>query len=82
VIGQVTQLIGALLVLAGFAGSQLGWFGVKSPRYLLLNAVGSGILATIAIIDREWGFILLESAWTAVSLAGLLAVVNRRRSAS
>lgn len=79
-IGQVIQLAGALLVLAGFAGSQLGWFDVKSPSYLLLNAVGSGILATIAIMDREWGFILLESVWTAVSIIGLFAILNGRRS--
>ncbi|HET9659502.1 MAG TPA: hypothetical protein VFP05_04175, partial [Thermomicrobiales bacterium] len=74
------QLGGALLVLAGFAGSQLGWFGVKSLRYLVVNAVGSGILATIAILEREWGFILLESAWTIVSIAGLVALLTRHRS--
>ena len=79
-IGQGIQLFGALLVLAGFAGSQLGWFDVKSPRYLLINAVGSGILAVIAIIDMEWGFILLESVWTVVSVIGLITILNGRRS--
>ena len=79
-IGQGIQLFGALLVLAGFAGSQLGWFDVKSPRYLLINAIGSGILAVIAIIDREWGFILLESVWTVVSVIGLITILNGRRS--
>lgn len=77
-IQQVLQLCGAVLVLAGFAGSQLGWYGVKSVRYLLLNAVGSGILATIAIVDRQWGFILLESAWTVVSIAGLFTTFRHR----
>lgn len=77
-IEQVLQFGGAILILAGFAGSQLGWYGVKSARYLLLNAVGSGILAAIAILDREWGFILLESTWTAVSIVGVLTVLCRR----
>jgi hypothetical protein len=75
-IEQIVQLGGALLLLGGFAGSQLGWFEVKSFRYLALNTLGSGILATIAILDREWGFILLESAWTIVSLAGIVALVS------
>lgn len=79
-IEQIVQLGGALLVLAGFAGSQLGWFSVKSLSYLVVNAVGSGILATIAIHDREWGFILLESVWAIVSIAGLIALLTRRRS--
>ena len=79
-IGQIIQLVGALLILIGFAGSQMGWFGVKEVRYLVLNAVGSGILATIAILDRQWGFILLESTWTIISLIGLFSVLSTRRS--
>lgn len=75
---QALQLAGALLVLAGFAGSQLGWFDVRTPRYLLLNAIGSGILAVIAIHQREWGFILLEGSWTLISAAGLLRILTAR----
>lgn len=71
-IEQLVQLVGAFLVLGGFAASQLGWMDVRDVRYLVLNAVGSGILAVIAILGREWGFILLESTWAIVSIAGLL----------
>lgn len=77
---QLIQLSGALLVLAGFAGSQLGWFDIRSVRYLLLNALGSGVLAAIAILDREWGFILLESSWAVVSLAGIIRLASHRQS--
>jgi hypothetical protein len=77
-IEQVVQLIGAFLVLGGFAGSQLGWFDGRSLRYLLLNAIGSALLAVVAIHGREWGFILLESTWTVVSLIGLVRLFDRR----
>lgn len=77
---QIIQFAGALLVLAGFAGSQAGWFDIRSRRYLAINALGSGILAAIAILEREWGFILLESVWTVVSLASLLSLGTRRRT--
>ncbi len=70
-IEQALQLGGAILVLAGFAASQVGWLSVRDPRYLAMNAIGSGILAVIAILGREWGFILLESTWAIVSVAGL-----------
>jgi hypothetical protein len=79
VIGQIIQLVGALLILVGFAGSQVGWFDVKDLRYLALNALGSGILAAIAIIGRQWGFILLESVWTIISLIGIFNVITTRR---
>jgi hypothetical protein len=72
VIEQAVQLLGAFLVLGGFAGLQLGRLRVDDSRYLLLNAVGSGMLFVIAALDREWGFILLEGVWTAVSLVALV----------
>lgn len=71
-IEQIVQLIGAFLVLGGFAASQLGWLDVRDLRYLALNAIGSGILAVIAILGREWGFVLLESTWAVVSIVGLV----------
>lgn len=54
-IEQIVQLIGAFLVLGGFAASQLGWLDVRDLRYLALNAIGSGILAVIAISDESGG---------------------------
>lgn len=76
---QLAQLAGALMVLGGFAGSQLGWMDIRSVRYLTLNAIGSGLLALVAILDRQWGFILLESTWAIVSVAGLIRVVLNRQ---
>ena len=38
--------------------------------------VGSGILAVLAWIDRQWGFLLLEGVWAVVSLYSLLQLVR------
>lgn len=71
------QLVGAALVLAGFALSQHGRLDPDGPRYLTLNAAGSGLLAMLALLGGRWGFLLLEGVWCLVSLAGLLALARR-----
>jgi hypothetical protein len=76
---QILQLIGALLVLTGFTLAQLRMLDPQSYPYLIVNAVGAGILAALAFEERQWGFLLLEGVWTIVSVAGLL---NRLRTES
>ena len=81
--GQLVQLLGALLVLAGFAAVQFGFADVRSPRYLWANAVGSFALAVDAWHEGQWGFLLLEGVWALVSAWGLVAVaVSRGRGRS
>ncbi|MEZ4506105.1 MAG: hypothetical protein R2848_09755 [Thermomicrobiales bacterium] len=84
-IEQAVQLIGAAMVLAGFVALQLGRVRVSDVTYLMaLNAAGSGMLLVVAVLDREWGFILLEVVWTGVALFGLVraSLAPRHRSAS
>ena len=66
------QLLGALLVLSAFALLQLRRLTATSVPYLLLNAVGSAVLATNAGLDGNWGFVLLNTVWCGVSLASLV----------
>ena len=71
-VDQLIQIIGALLILAGFAAAQFGRLNVDSTTYLVLNLIGSVILAYLAWDQRQWGFLLLETVWALVSLWSLI----------
>ena len=68
---QVAQLIGAVVILIAFAGAQRGSMSPHSLVYLVLNLVGSIVLAVVAVITGNWGFLLLEAVWAVVSAWGL-----------
>jgi hypothetical protein len=73
---QIVQVIGALLILAAFVGAQFGWTTTRSPWYLALNLVGSVVLTWLAWHERQYGFLLLEAVWAAVSAWGLTQVMR------
>jgi hypothetical protein len=74
VLYQIISVVGAVMILVAYAGNQRGWMGRESAWYNLLNLVGSGLLAWIAIRDRRVGFIFLETAWALLSIPPLLAI--------
>jgi len=43
----------------------------NSQLYLALNLVGSVVLAVLAWVESQWGFLLLEGVWAVVSAWGL-----------
>jgi UDP-N-acetylmuramyl pentapeptide phosphotransferase/UDP-N-acetylglucosamine-1-phosphate transferase len=49
------ELTGAVLILAAFTLAQLRWLDQHSRVYLVLNMVGSFVLAVIAWLDERWG---------------------------
>ena len=68
---QIASFVGALLILVAYAGAQFNWMSPRRPGYNILNAVGSAILAYIAFRPFQIGFVVLEVAWTLISLYAL-----------
>ena len=56
-----------MLILSAFAAAQFGWLRLDSVAYLVLNLIGSIVLAYLALEERQWGFLLLEAVWALVS---------------
>ena len=74
---EIMQVVGALLILAGFTAAQFGRLDPRSLPYLVVNVLGAGTLAVVAAADRDWGFLLLEGVWTIVSAISLLRLTRR-----
>jgi hypothetical protein len=76
---QLISVLGSLLVLGAYVASQFGYLSAKGLAYAYANIVGSGILAVVATLEAQWGFLLLEGAWASVSL---VAVMRHRAKAN
>jgi uncharacterized membrane protein YccC len=74
---DLIEVGGSLLILSAFAATQTGRLSPHSVRYLLLNIVGSAVLAVIALLHQSWGFLLLEGSWAIISTASLLRMARR-----
>ncbi len=75
---DLLQVVGALLILAPFAALQFNRTTSDAPVYLWPNLVGSALLAYLAVVEEQWGFLLLEAVWAMVAAWGLA----RRRPAA
>jgi hypothetical protein len=71
------ELAGAICILAAFTLGQMRLLDQHSLVYLILNLVGSAVLALIAFVDDRWGFLLLEGVWSIVSAVSLVDVLRR-----
>ena len=73
------QLAASLLILIAFVLPQLGYASAKSLPLLAMNVVGAGILCAEALIESQWGFVVLEGVWGCVAAIGFVALLASRR---
>jgi hypothetical protein len=76
-VDQVIQIVGAVLILVAYGAAQVERLDPQSRLYLGLNLAGSLILGVLAASTAQWGFLLLEGAWSLISLWGLLTPAKR-----
>ncbi|MDP3718750.1 MAG: hypothetical protein Q8T13_13380 [Acidobacteriota bacterium] len=75
---QAFSVVAALLILFPFAASQLGRLSTRTLSYQLMNLAGSSALTIVALVERQYGFILLEGTWAIASAVGLVSVLRAR----
>ena len=74
---QLISIAGAAMVLGAFTGLQFRRFRPLDLAYLVLNTVGSVLLALAAGLEDLWAFVVLNSVWGLVSLRSLVLVLGR-----
>ena len=71
-VSTLVQIAGSLLILVPFVLVQMKRIRPDTPGYIWLNLVGSTVLALDAWHGHQWGFLLLDGTWAAVSLLSLI----------
>ena len=69
---QAISVAGAVLILSAYVMNQLGRLDRTDAVYNWLNLVGSLVLTVVAWRGEQWGFVLLEGVWAAVSAVPLV----------
>jgi hypothetical protein len=69
---------GALMVLGAYVANLFHWLDSGRAPYAALNTFGSGLLSYVALDSSPFGIIMIEVAWTAISLVALIGALVRR----
>ena len=77
---QTIQMVGAIVVLAGFVANQRMGLSSDAPLFLLANAVGTAVLTGCAAVNHDLGFVLLEGVWAVISTLSLIRALRRDRA--
>ena len=79
---QIVSLVGSLLILLAYTANQTGRWTADRLDYTALNFVGATILSMVALVEEQWGFLLLEGVWTLVSGYALAKMLGSARPAT
>jgi hypothetical protein len=80
-IWDALSVAGFLLLVGAYMANQRGRCTATSRRYLLVNVLGSGLLASYSAVISEWVFVGLEGFWCVASIAALGRELQRPRAA-
>ena len=78
---EIVAYTGMLLILSAFFLETRDILHSKESTYLILMALGSGLLAVRAFLIDEWAFFILEVAWFAAAVLGLWSLSKALREA-
>jgi len=68
---ELVAYLGMILILSAFLLETQDILNSKERPYLILMALGSGLLAIRAYLIDEWAFFVLEVVWFAAAALGL-----------
>lgn len=66
--------VGMLCILLAFLLETRNILHSKQPIYLILMAVGSGLLGIRAFLIDEWAFLVLEVVWCGAAVLALMSL--------
>jgi hypothetical protein len=69
---QTVSVVGAVLILAGYALASRPAWSPETRRSALVNLGGAVLLCAVALLERQVGFVVLEGAWTLIALRRLV----------
>ena len=77
---NIGGIAGVLMVLLAYAGIHFDWLDPKKVPALLLNLFGSGLILLSMLHAFNLSAFLMEAAWAAMALFGLVKLLLARRS--
>jgi|TARA_B110000444_G_scaffold187320_1_gene176635 hypothetical protein len=73
VFSEILAYVGMASILLAFLLETRDTLSSKGLAYLLLMAVGSGLLAIRAYLISEWAFFILEIVWCGAAVIALIS---------
>ncbi len=78
---QIISLLGAFLILLAYAVESLRPGQMNRWTFQILNGLGALGLLISAIVNVQYGFIVLEACWVGVSLVAMFKLARGGNSA-